>query len=72
MKIVQEVVPNHTSRRHPWFQQSHQSTVGNFTDFYIWDDGRRVTNTTRAPPSNWVTSLLSIDTYTHCHSLIPR
>ena len=54
MKIIQEVIPNHTSRRHAWFQQGHQASIFNSTDFYIWDDGQKLSDNTRAPPSNWV------------------
>ena len=54
IKLVIELIPNHTSRRHKWFVQSRQSANNPFSDFYIWDNGRRFENGTRYPPNNWV------------------
>jgi len=54
IKLVIELVPNHTSRRHKWFIQSRQSANNPYSNFYIWDNGRRFENGTRYPPNNWV------------------
>jgi oligo-1,6-glucosidase/alpha-glucosidase len=49
MKIVFDMVLNHTSDRHPWFLDSRSSRDSPKRDFYIWRDGRRGKN----PPNNW-------------------
>jgi len=54
IKLVVELIPNHTSRRHKWFLQSRQSTNNPYSDFYVWDNGRRFENGSRIPPNNWV------------------
>jgi len=54
MKLVIELIPNHTSRRHKWFLQSRQSVNNPYGEFYVWDNGRRFENGTRYPPNNWV------------------
>lgn len=45
MKIVFDMVMNHTSLEHPWFKAdiAHQTQEGRQSDFYIWSD----------KPNNW-------------------
>jgi len=38
MRIVIDVVMNHTSDQHPWFQASRNDPDGPFGDFYVWAD----------------------------------
>jgi maltose alpha-D-glucosyltransferase/alpha-amylase len=39
LKVVTELVLNHTSERHEWFQRARQSPVGSaHRDYYIWSD----------------------------------
>ncbi|KAA9001263.1 alpha-glucosidase [Affinibrenneria salicis] len=38
IKIIMDLVVNHTSDRHFWFQQSCQSKTNQYADFYIWKD----------------------------------
>jgi len=39
LKVVTEMVLNHTSDQHPWFQQSRRSEPGSpERDFYVWSD----------------------------------
>ena len=56
MRFILELIPNHTSRRHQWFQESRKGSKGNsrYRDFYIWHQGRKLSNGSYAPPSNWV------------------
>ncbi|ELT95719.1 hypothetical protein CAPTEDRAFT_162322 [Capitella teleta] len=55
IKIIIEIIPNHTSRHHKWFQESRKGGARNtFKGYYIWDDGRILKNGSRVPPSNWV------------------
>ncbi|MFC1870334.1 maltose alpha-D-glucosyltransferase [Chloroflexota bacterium] len=39
MRVITELVVNHTSDQHPWFQQAHRSAPGSRArDFYVWSD----------------------------------
>ncbi|WP_261818243.1 glycoside hydrolase family 13 protein [Vibrio gallicus] len=38
IKLVMDLVVNHTSDEHPWFKQARQSKHNRFRDFYIWRD----------------------------------
>ncbi|WP_394298358.1 maltose alpha-D-glucosyltransferase [Streptomyces rimosus] len=41
MRVITDLVVNHTSDRHPWFQHSRQAPHGPFGDFYMWEDDNR-------------------------------
>lgn len=49
VKIVLDLVPNHTSDRHPWFIESRASRNNPKRDWYIWRDGQG-----GGPPNNWL------------------
>lgn len=36
MRVIADLVVNHTSSDHPWFQQARPSTENPFRDYYIW------------------------------------
>jgi maltose alpha-D-glucosyltransferase/alpha-amylase len=38
MRIIADLVMNHTSDQHPWFQASRSDPDGPFGDFYVWSD----------------------------------
>ncbi|MGH9298739.1 MAG: maltose alpha-D-glucosyltransferase, partial [Acidimicrobiales bacterium] len=39
MKVITELVMNHTSDQHPWFQRARSSPPNSsFRDFYVWSD----------------------------------
>lgn len=60
IKIIMDFVPNHTSDRHQWFQDSI-NRVGNYTNYYVWQDGLpNPTGGRNLPPNNWVCFLLII------------
>ena len=49
MKLIMDLVVNHTSDEHFWFQESRKSKDNTFRDFYFWKkpkDGN--------PPNNWM------------------
>ena len=46
MKIVFDMVLNHTSDQHPWFLESRSSRENPKRDWYLWRDGKK-------PPNNW-------------------
>lgn len=51
MKIVFDLVLNHTSDQHPWFKESASSRTNPKADWYIWRDGRGKNG--KRPPNNW-------------------
>jgi len=51
MKIVFDMVLNHTSDQHPWFVESRSSRDNPRHDWYIWRDGRGASK--RKKPNNW-------------------
>ena len=40
MKLVFDLVLNHTSNEHPWFKESASSRDNPKADWYIWKDGK--------------------------------
>lgn len=50
MKLVLDLVPNHTSSQHPWFLESKSSRDNPKRDWYIWKDAGENSN----PPNNWL------------------
>lgn len=55
LKIIMDLVPNHTSDKHKWFQLSVNRTEG-YEDFYVWHDGHadEKNQSLIHPPNNWV------------------
>ena len=51
MRLVLDMVLNHTSDEHPWFVESRSSRDDPRRDWYVWRDGRRPGG--GAPPNNW-------------------
>jgi alpha-glucosidase len=49
LKLILDLVPNHTSDRHPWFTESRASRHNPKRDWYIWRDPKA----DGAPPNNW-------------------
>ncbi|XP_008113929.1 amino acid transporter heavy chain SLC3A1 [Anolis carolinensis] len=52
LKVIMDLIPNHTSDKHKWFQLSRNRT-GKYTDYYIWHDCMSVDGQV-IPPNNWV------------------
>ncbi len=48
MKLIMDLVVNHTSDEHQWFIESKKSKDNPYRDYYIWKDGKNGT-----PPNNW-------------------
>ncbi|TGJ81054.1 hypothetical protein E0Z10_g7697 [Xylaria hypoxylon] len=57
MKLVLDLVVNHTSDQHPWFLESRGGKNHPKRDCYIWRKGKVVTETggtvDQEPPNNW-------------------
>ncbi len=56
IKVVMDLVVNHTSDEHPWFVESRSSTTNPKRDWYWWRDPREGTaaGDPGAEPTNWV------------------
>jgi len=52
IRVVVDLVPNHTSDRHPWFLESRSSRDNPKRDWYVWADSRP----DGSPPNNWVSA----------------
>ncbi len=50
ISVVLDIVPNHTSDRHPWFVDSRASKQATHRDWYVWADPRP----DGSPPNNWL------------------
>ncbi|WP_310551380.1 glycoside hydrolase family 13 protein [Paenibacillus glufosinatiresistens] len=48
MKLMMDLVLNHTSHKHPWFIESRKSKDNPKRDYYIWRKGKN-----GGPPNNW-------------------
>ena len=48
IKLMMDVVVNHTSDEHHWFIESRKSKDNPYRDYYIWKDG-----IASEPPTNW-------------------
>ncbi|MEB6196864.1 alpha,alpha-phosphotrehalase [Mammaliicoccus sciuri] len=48
IKVMLDIVINHTSTSHHWFVESRKSKDNPYRDYYIWKEG-----TKEEPPTNW-------------------
>ncbi|OCF39721.1 alpha-glucosidase [Kwoniella heveanensis CBS 569] len=53
MKLVMDLVVNHTSDQHAWFKESRSSRDNPKRDWYIWRPARYNEKNERIPPNNW-------------------
>ncbi|XP_014210272.1 maltase A3-like [Copidosoma floridanum] len=51
IKIILDIVPNHSSDQHEWFLESAADKEP-YDDYYIWADGK-VEDNKLVPPNNW-------------------
>ncbi len=51
MKLIIDLVVNHTSDEHKWFVEAQKSKDNPYHDYYIWRDATDGSNT---PPNNWI------------------
>lgn len=75
IRIIFDLVPNHTSHLHPWFESARRSRTDPYRDWYIWRDA--------APgggfPNNWASAFggpaWTLDPATgqyYLHSFLPE
>jgi alpha-glucosidase len=50
IRVIVDLVPNHTSDQHPWFKESRSSRNNPKREWYIWRDGKGPGQ----PPNNWL------------------
>lgn len=50
LRVIADLVVNHTSSAHPWFVQARRSRTNPFRDHYIWRDPAP----DGGPPNNWL------------------
>jgi alpha-glucosidase len=49
IRVVLDLVPNHTSDRHPWFVDARSDRAARHRDWYVWADPKP----DGSPPNNW-------------------
>jgi alpha-glucosidase len=55
IKIIVDLVPNHSSDEHEWFRQSRQSRENKYSDWYIWRDPKGKDDSGKpVVPNNWL------------------
>ena len=75
MRVLLDLVPNHTSDRHPWFVEARPTREASRRDWYVWRDP----GPDGGPPNNWV-SIFGGPTWTfdpgtgqyYLHSFLPE
>ena len=50
LRVILDLVLNHTSDQHPWFIESRKSATNPFRDYYLWRDPKPNGD----PPNNWL------------------
>ncbi|MFB6250669.1 MAG: alpha-glucosidase [Halobellus sp.] len=48
IRLIMDMVANHTSSEHEWFQRSRENPDGEYGDYYVWREGDP-----DDPPNNW-------------------
>jgi alpha-glucosidase len=65
IKVILDLVPNHTSHQHPWFVESRKSRNNAKRDWFMWRDPAP----DGGPPNNWLSefggSAWELDSNTH-------
>lgn len=57
IKVLLDLVPNHTSDEHKWFVDSINKKNGK-EDYYVWVDPDKMSPAGFLPPNNWVSNHL--------------
>lgn len=58
IRVIGDLVLNHTSDEHPWFVESRRDRTNPKRDWYVWRDGRPRPDGSKDPPNNWVNRIL--------------
>jgi alpha-glucosidase len=54
IRVILDMVLNHTSDKDKWFIESASSRTNPKRDWYVWNDGKPGPDGRRLPPNNWV------------------
>ena len=54
MKVIMDLVVNHTSVEHEWFKESKKGADNPYHDYYIWRKGKGKDGS--KPPNNWLST----------------
>ncbi len=70
LRVIVDLVLNHTSDQHPWFQSARQSPASPFRDYYVWSDSDDRYRDARiifldSEPSNWTYDEVAGQYYWH-------
>lgn len=49
LKVIMDLVVNHTSDQHPWFLESQKSKDNPYRDYYLWEDA-----SPNQMPNDWI------------------
>jgi alpha-glucosidase len=52
IRVIVDLVPNHTSDQHPWFLEARASRQSPKRDWYVWADSKP----SGEPPNNWMSA----------------
>ncbi|MBV9896418.1 MAG: maltose alpha-D-glucosyltransferase [Chloroflexi bacterium] len=70
LRVITELVMNHTSDQHPWFQAARRDPASPYRDYYVWSDtDQRYPDAriifTDTEPSNWTWDPVARQYYWH-------
>jgi maltose alpha-D-glucosyltransferase/alpha-amylase len=70
LRVIVDLVLNHTSDQHPWFQSARSSPDSPYRDYYVWSDSNQKYAETRiifidTEPSNWTWDEVAGQYYWH-------
>jgi alpha-glucosidase len=75
IRVIVDIVPNHTSNEHAWFEAAVSDPTGPYRDYYIWRDPAP----DAGPPNNWVSHFggpaWTLDPESgqyYCHMFLPE
>ncbi len=54
LKVIMDLVINHTSDEHDWFKESLKSKDNPYHDYYFWRKGKKPNG--KKPPNNWLST----------------
>ena len=60
IRVITDMVLNHTSDEHPWFIESKSSRTNSKANWYIWQTGKAGGKPPSNPPNNWQSDLSGI------------